>query len=555
MPLPAPPSYRTRSARARSWASLASRLEAGPWVLVRAFAVVSVPLLALWLDATVDPLAVGGLALWVIASSIARSPRATAVLDAVLGAALVFVTGDVVTPYVLYVLTSVAGAGMTYGGVTGAAAGAVVSLTRVAAFISAGTLGRQSDDLLLTSLALFPLTGLAAGMTVEVLRRRRSGRYVLEEANQLLVDLHRVAGAIPGGLDVATVAGAALEEIGTIEPPSFAVVFSGDDHLLHAVAPASARATVPSLSPRRLDSLVGSAGHRLCTSQQVEDEIGLSTPGQPHWLVVPLRSRRATVGAFAVAYDDVSAARRARRDLVALAADTALALDNARLLGATTRRAADAARRRIARDLHDSVAQSLAHLKMELELLTLTGPGSQELHDETTRLARVAGRALDDVRATITGLRSDVVEDGLVTALRRHVEDLRSPGGPRLTFETLGSADVDAGLASDLLHVAQEAISNAVRHAHARHVTVSLEIDDKSIELVIEDDGRGMPATIETRPENGVGLRAMQERASAVGGQVTLRPRVGGGTVVMLRCPSTRTAPLRRRSVRRQVRR
>lgn len=545
VPLSAPRPYRTPTLLVRLREAALHRLQRRPWLLVRLLAVLSVPLLGLWMSAPPRPWVLLALTAWVVVSALPRSPVVPTAIDAALGAAIVFLTGDVVTPYLLYVLSAVAGAGIAHGGGAGALAGMVVSLSRVAAMVTAGTLGRQSDELLLSSLSVLPLAGLAAGMTMEVLRRRRSGRAVLEEANQLLVDLHRVTGAIPGGMDVATVAGAALAEIRSIGRPAVALVFSGDSELLRPAAP-SDLLTSPVLYASQLDRVLGTAAYRLCTPAVIRDHIGELGDEQAHWLLVPLRSRGSTVGAFVVGYTDLATARRCRRELVSLAGETALALDNARLLGATTARAADVARRRIAHDLHDSVAQSLAHLKMELELLAMSAEVGSELGDETTRLARVASRALEDVRATITGLRTHVVEDGLVPALRSHVEDLQSHGGPRLSFESAGKGTVDPVLAPDLFRVAQEAVSNAVRHSRARTVVVSVEIDNDTIELVVEDDGVGISAGLPDGAGRGLGLRAMQDRAAAIGGELTVRPRVGGGTVVMLRAP-TRPAVGRRR--------
>lgn len=524
---------------------MARRLDRRSWLLTRLVVVATVPLLGWLSDAPVPAVAVGGLALWVLVSSWPRSTVVPVIIDVLVAGAIVYASGEVVSPYVLYVVAAVAGAGLVHGGAVGAGAGAVVSAARLASLASASSLTAQPIELLVPSLTVFPLAGLAAGMTVEVLRRNRSGRAVLLEANRLLVDLHRVTDALPGGLDVDSVCEAALAEIRSIERPALALVFSGEGDLLRPVAPVEFRTTLPFLHAGQLADLLGPAAQRLCTSGMIRERIGELGDAHPHWLVVPLRSRGSTVGAFVVGYDDVGAARRARRELVALADETALALDNARLLGATTTRAADVARRRIAHDLHDSVAQSLAHLKMELELLTLTAGDEAALRVETTRLARVAGRALEDVRATITGLRTHVIEDGLVPALRAHVQDLQAPGGPKLSFESLGGGHVDPAMASDVFRVAQEAVSNAVRHARARTVAVSLEIDEDTIELVVEDDGIGLGGVGADEQRRGIGLRAMRARAIGLGGEVSLRPRVGGGTVVVLRCPTRglRTRP------------
>ncbi len=303
------------------------------------------------------------------------------------------------------------------------------------------------------------------------------------------------------------------------------------------------------MTAARIRELVGAADIRLVAASTLRSSLGTDLQDVRFASVVPLVSRGQVLGAFLVGHDELSTPRRSRDALVSLASDAALALDNARLFDAASARAADAARKRIANDLHDSVAQSLAHIRMELQLLALESGDDETLRSETERLARVAGRALDDVRATIAGLRSKATDDGLTEALRRHIHDLGSSGGPTVQFESTGDGDVDPVLRSDLLRVAQEAISNATRHADAHRVTVSLEVDEELIELVVEDDGCGLPARLRPQAGRGVGLRAMQERAAAIAGELTIRDRVGGGTVVRLRCPNGRR-PVRDRQAR-----
>jgi signal transduction histidine kinase len=228
-------------------------------------------------------------------------------------------------------------------------------------------------------------------------------------------------------------------------------------------------------------------------------------------------------------------ARAARLRLQSVATDGGLALDNARLFDGTRARAADVARRRVASDLHDGVAQSLAHLRMELELLALADGPSES--GELSRLARVAGSALVDLRGTIAGLRT-ATDGDLATMLERHVSDLRGRRGPEIELECSGDAPIDPDRSEQLLRVAQEALSNAVCHAGATTITVTLERDEDTVLLVVEDDGVGRGAASTTQRGGGVGLRSMHERAEALSGELEVRDRSGGGTVVTLRCPT-----------------
>lgn len=505
-----------------------------PWMVARLVSVAAILPFGAWIDAAVDPRVVLALAAWVVGASFAQGSRIATALDVLLAAGLVFVTGGVLSPFIFFVLATVGQAGVDHGGVTGAGAGAVVSVARIAALIATEALGRQPEEFLVTSLTIFPLAGLAAGMSVQA--RRSTGHAVLQQANRLLVQLREVTGDLPGGLDVATVAGAAVAEIRSVTSSDAVVVFAGEDRMLHPVAGTGDRGGVLPLTTRQLAALVGEGRPRVFSRSVITSQLGDLGLPCPHWLLVPLRSRGVTVGAFALGFEDPAAARRASGEILSLAAETALALDNAQLLEATTARAAETVRRRIAHDLHDSVAQSLAHIKMELELLTMLTDEPDQLRGETLRLSRVAGRALNDVRETITGLRSDP-EAGVVSVLRQHVSDLHRPGGPRLTFHAVGHREIESWARPDILHIAQEALSNAIRHASARTITVTLEVDDDVTELVVEDDGCGVGQRRPPRNGGGVGLRAMQERAAHLGGELAVRPRVGGGTVVQLNCP------------------
>src|SRR5690606_4399796 len=129
------------------------------------------------------------------------------------------------------------------------------------------------------------------------------------------------------------------------------------------------------------------------------------------------------------------------------AVDAAIALQNARLFDGTLARAADAARRRLAADLHDGVAQSLAHLKMELELQTWAG-GRRSADSELARLAGVADTARTVLRATIAGLRTDQHGD-LAVLLQQHVAEISSTGGPRIDLEIVGSTALSPDRTAD----------------------------------------------------------------------------------------------------------
>jgi signal transduction histidine kinase len=184
-------------------------------------------------------------------------------------------------------------------------------------------------------------------------------------------------------------------------------------------------------------------------------------------------------------------------------------------------------RRRIARDLHDGVAQSLAHLRLELDLISRR---HEDVRADADRLSRVAERALADVRSTLSGLRA---RRDLASALGAYLDDLQGPSQPSISFESSEIRGTTPELEMEVYRVAQEAVSNALRHANAHEVHVRIQILENSLVLKVEDDGLGIPAV----RRRGVGMRSMAERAERLGAHLVVGARAGGGTSVVLEVP------------------
>jgi signal transduction histidine kinase len=485
------------------------------------------------------------LAVYVLATLVARRGPVLRTLDLVVAAGVIALAGAAVLPFLPFLLVSVAGpgsrrgpwAGLAAGGALGAVLLGRLALTGVSPVLGLG--GSLSIALLL------PLAGLTAAAAVRVLDDRAvRDRLVLQQANRLLSALQAIADDIPGGLDVATVSAALLAELRTIPGVDQAVVYAESHGQLHPSASAGlTRDHLLTLRLAQLDELEGSGG-RLLDRSELPKALRMTQADSPHWLVFPLPRGDRLVGVIVAGFGSVEAARVGRPMLGSIVEDAALALDNARLFDGTRERAADTARRQVAGDLHDGVAQSLAHLRMELELLARTPePG---VSAEASRLARVAGSALEDLRGTISLLRRPRQGD-LASLLGEHLDALRTPHGPEVALRCSGHVALDPARTEQALRVAQEAVSNALRHADAARITVTLEQAGDHVRLVVEDDGDGLasgparqPATNGGQPPpfgNGVGLPSMRSRADALAGQLTLASPPGGGTVVALEFP------------------
>jgi signal transduction histidine kinase len=506
----------------------------------RVGAVALIPILLSSEELTVGAGLFATLAGYVLVTALAPRNRYLRTADLVVAASVILLAGAQLSAYLPFVLVAVAGPASRGGPRVGAAVGTLMALLLIAALSTDPNGGTQTTSTTVSLALLLPLVGLTTAAATQVLDDRAlRERLALQEVNRLLSSLHTVADELPGMLDATTVSAALMSEMRSLRGVRQAVAFVEE----HGVQRPAAVSAIPTyaLTNLRVDvvrALMAIDPQRLSTPHQLPTDLRRACEGSTYWLVQPVGDTSPPLGVLLVGFDDADDARAARSRLGFIAEDGALALDNVRLFDGTRSRAADAARRQVAADLHDGVAQSLAHLRMELELLAVGSNGQDR--GEIERLARVATTALGELRRTIRGLDAPLGGD-LAALLARHLDDLRTGHGPALSLEVSGPTTLDPDRAEDALRVAQEAISNALRHAGAQTVTVSLEHDELVTELVVEDDGEGLPSDDQLRP-GGIGLRSMRQRADRLGGDLTVRDRRGGGTVVALRFPSQRVA-------------
>jgi signal transduction histidine kinase len=192
-------------------------------------------------------------------------------------------------------------------------------------------------------------------------------------------------------------------------------------------------------------------------------------------------------------------------------------------------------RRRIAHDLHDRTAGTLAAVQMHLKRLERERD-PEALRDGLAEARRTVGEAIDDVRDLIVDLRPKVLDDfGLGPALERLGDSLARRSGVSVECATDDEVrTVRDELATTAYRIAQEAVTNITKHARATRVRISAAIDGGSLHLVIEDDGIGVDP--DAAP-SGYGLDGMRERAELVHGRIALTAPTGGGTRVQFEAP------------------
>lgn len=199
---------------------------------------------------------------------------------------------------------------------------------------------------------------------------------------------------------------------------------------------------------------------------------------------------------------------------------------------------------RIARDLHDGLGQNLTSMLLHLRVIREM-PKAEDAREHIATLQRITANSLDDLRRLVRDTRPPVLDDlGLAAAVGKQLDDVQAFGhiATTLTCDIEGPARLPPAVETALYRVIQEAVTNAVRHAHAARVTVKLSWSDCEALATITDDGRGFDvAEVLGCEQVPFGLLSMQERMRLLRGSVTFESVAGRRTVVRARVPLVST--------------
>ncbi len=190
-------------------------------------------------------------------------------------------------------------------------------------------------------------------------------------------------------------------------------------------------------------------------------------------------------------------------------------------------------RKRIGRDLHDSLGQELAGVACLCEAMaTRIVEQSPALAVMARRIATVVGQSIVQAKYIVRGLMPvEIVKEGLSYALKRLAEETSGTAAVVCRFESdVPSPVYDNDVATNLYRIAQEATANAIKHGKAQNITITLKVNDLNGRLSIEDDGCGLHTDLDAT--TGMGVRIMRYRAEMCGGKLCLDPLPGGGTAV-----------------------
>ncbi|MDG5803025.1 GAF domain-containing sensor histidine kinase [Streptomyces ossamyceticus] len=222
-----------------------------------------------------------------------------------------------------------------------------------------------------------------------------------------------------------------------------------------------------------------------------------------------------------------------------LAQHAAIALTNARLYERSRELTIAEERSRLAHELHDAVSQKLFSLRLTAQAAAaLVDRDPSRAKGELQQVAALAAEAADELRAAVVELRpAGLDEDGLAATLRTQVHVLDRAHTARVTFSARGARALPAAQEEAMLRVAQEALHNALRHSDAEHVDVALERRGTGAVLRITDDGTGFDPQAIRRAGRHLGLVSMRDRASGVGGALTVESAPGKGTTIEMEVP------------------
>ncbi len=265
---------------------------------------------------------------------------------------------------------------------------------------------------------------------------------------------------------------------------------------------------------------------------------------RPHvrsWAGVPLQVRNRTLGTMVIAHSEPS--HFTERDvelLTAMAAQAAVAIENAQLYSAAAGKAALEERQRLARELHDSVSQALFGIGLGARTArTLLDTDPAKAVAPVDYVLSLAEAGLAEMRALIFELRPEALEqEGLVAALQKQAAAMRARYGIAVETDLPAAIEAPQPVQEALYRIAQEALHNIVKHARATTATVEAGSVDGVTTLRIVDDGVGFDPG-GSFPGH-LGLKSMAERAEKLGGTFAIESAPGAGTTIQVSIPNTR---------------
>ncbi|SHN42250.1 GAF domain-containing sensor histidine kinase [Cryptosporangium aurantiacum] len=438
-----------------------------------------------------------------------------------------------------FVLSYLAAPAFAVGAVFGAVELVALVAVAIAALLVSGALQDQlGQDAF--GLAAFEWTILAAvagtvGLAVRRLIRSRSEAVEPEfvQAARLLTQLRTIARQLPGTLDPGSLADRLLDELERVAPADRSAVLTGSGGGRLEVLTQRAPGRVAWETSFDADTPLADtwASQQPQVSARTLDRAGPGTPVSV--LVLPMITGVRTVGLVVLETDRVGAySPTTVTEATEVVNNAALRLETALLFDEVRGLATVEERQRLAREIHDGVAQELVMVGYGIDNAIADLPEGSEAAESTLRLLRVeVTRVITELRLSLFELRSDVDRHGgLGSAIADYARTIGSSAGLRVHLSLDEStARLPAAVESELLRIAQEAVTNARKHAGAANLWVTCEVDPPYAQIEVSDDGKGLGRG---RPDGRYGMTIMAERANRVRAELEIVPRAPKGTTV-----------------------
>ena len=401
------------------------------------------------------------------------------------------------------------------------------------------------------------LAGAMGSMAENLRQSRQEIESSLKESkrrNRELVALNRVAATIGQSLDLTEVLHEALGQLMAVSEAEHGSIFllEPGEQILRLAAYQNQTEDYVRYYNRvevgdQITGVVAQTGEVLMLENPMDDS-RITLPvlrGETYkkfYLGVPFKSKGRVVGVANLTSQVVR--RLEGRDLEMLSAignQIGIAVDNARLYLEASQVAALDERNRLARDLHDSVTQTLFSITLTAESArAMLTRKPERVEAQVERLQNLARGALAEMRSLIFQLRPAALqEQGLVAALEKHVAALQAKEAFQVEFQVEGERRLSDEHEQTLYRIAQEAFNNITKHSKASQVWVKLEIEEAGARLTIRDNGQGFDAAsvMAQRDRSSLGLTSMQERTELSGGTYTIESTPGNGTCLSVYLP------------------
>ncbi|MEV1287891.1 GAF domain-containing sensor histidine kinase [Micromonospora sp. NPDC049679] len=384
-------------------------------------------------------------------------------------------------------------------------------------------------------LVLASLGTVAAGTLQRIMQARGESKpQPYAEATRLLTQLRSVARQLPGAtLDPGGISEHLIEELRTVARADRMAVLSASGGGRLVVLAQAGVERVDWETTLDADSAIADAWASQQPQTASRSQARSHRGGDVSALVVPLVAGVRTIGLVTLEADAANAYPASVVTLVtALTRPAALRLEAALLFDDVRSLATNEERQRLAREIHDGVAQELVMVGYGIDNTLATLPeDAKEAAEELRTLRGEVTRVITELRLSLFELRSEVDRHGgLAAAIAEYARTVGASAGLRVHLSLDEStARLPAATEAELLRIAQEAITNARKHAGAANLWVTCAVDPPYAQIEVSDDGQGIA---DQRPDGRYGLAIMAERAERIRGRLEISPRQPSGTTV-----------------------